>query len=371
MIKTEEAHLIIRTASHPGMVGKENEDRYGVAAFMTGAKSNLPSVLAVLCDGIGGHRAGEAAAAIGVEMITARVTESDGSEPLAVLEQAIVQASQAVYETSQSDQGCQGMGTTCACAWVIDDRLYTANLGDSRIYLLREGHLIQLTTDHTWIQEALDAGIITEAERGKHPNAHVIRRFLGSEKIPQPDFRLWFFEDESDEEALENQGLILLPGDILLLCSDGLTDLVSDDEICKVLLDKSPSCAPETLIKMANERGGHDNTTVVTLVVPGEKIGVSKKTHQRRKLVGWVSVLVILGMVISAAIWWNPLSEMFQAGNMTLTQTEVADQPVLARTTVPVLPSLTNTVTTEAESIDSQGMPIPTMTPWPTHTQAP
>ncbi len=371
MIKTEDAHLQIKTASHPGMVGKENEDRYGVAAFMTGPKSNLPSVLAVLCDGIGGHRAGEVAAAIGVEMIIARVTESDGTEPLAVLEQAIVQASQAVYETSLSDQGCHGMGTTCACAWVIDDRLYTANLGDSRIYLLRGEHLIQLTTDHTWIQEALDAGIITEAERGKHPNAHVIRRFLGSEKIPQPDFRLWFYENESSEEALGNQGLPLLPGDKLLLCSDGLTDLVTDDEICAVLLDNSSAGPPETLIKMANQRGGHDNTTVITLAVPGEKTGVLKKTNKDRQLVSWVSLLVILGLVISAVIWRHPISEMFQAGILTVTPTEAADQPALAETIAPVLPSPTNSVTTTAESVDSQGMPLPTLTPWPTHTQAP
>jgi PPM family protein phosphatase len=263
------------------------------------------------------------------------------------------------------------MGTTCACAWVIDDRLYTANLGDSRIYLLRGEHLIQLTTDHTWIQEALDAGIITEAERGKHPNAHVIRRFLGSEKIPQPDFRLWFYESESGEEALENQGLPLLSGDKLLLCSDGLTDLVTDDEICAVLLDDSRAGAPETLIKMANQRGGHDNTTVVTLTVPGGTTSLVKKANRRRKLVGWLSLLVILGMVISVVIWRQPLSEIFQAGNMTETPTEAADQPAFVGTTAPIFPSSTNTVTTTAESIDSQGMPIPTLTPWPTHTQAP
>ncbi|MBG0771035.1 MAG: serine/threonine-protein phosphatase, partial [Anaerolineaceae bacterium] len=150
MNKIEHAHLRIAAESHPGVSGKQNEDRYGVTAFEMTGPDREPSVLAVLCDGIGGHRAGEVAAEMGVRLIADAVAASDGSQPVETLSEAIVDAGQAIYLASQADHGRAGMGATCACAWVIGDKLYTANLGDSRIYLLREGLFIQLTTDHTW-----------------------------------------------------------------------------------------------------------------------------------------------------------------------------------------------------------------------------
>ena len=158
MSNLNQAHLDIAAASHPGLVGKNNEDRYGVSAFMTGAGGKVPALLAVLCDGIGGHRAGEIAAQLGVTTVTEVITASDGLQPLETLENAIQRANHAIFEASLSVQGHRGMGTTCVCAWVIADRLYTSNLGDSRIYLLRGEHILQLTTDHTWLQEAYDAG---------------------------------------------------------------------------------------------------------------------------------------------------------------------------------------------------------------------
>jgi PPM family protein phosphatase len=275
MINIENAHLNIAAASHPGMTGKKNEDRYGVSAFLIRpgdapfGKDRLPAVLAVVCDGIGGHRAGEVAAQMGVTIITEMVTasceapiEDDEVQPQKILEEAIQHANHAIYQASLSDQGRKGMGATCACAWAIDDRLYTANLGDSRIYLLREGHILQLTTDHTWIQEAFDAGIIDETQGEAHPNAHVIRRYLGSPQPPKVDFRLWFYDGEGDAEALDNQGLRLLPGDVVLICSDGLTDLVSDEEIHELIQSTPLAEAPAALIALANARGGHDNSTV-------------------------------------------------------------------------------------------------------------
>ncbi|MEA3327591.1 MAG: protein phosphatase 2C domain-containing protein, partial [Chloroflexota bacterium] len=235
MIESEQAHLLIQAASHEGTRGKQNEDRYAVTPFLTGGIEKIPTVLAVVCDGIGGHRAGEVAAEMGVSIITEAITAGDSDQPIETMKQAIICASNAIYKASQADLGRSGMGATCACTWVINDQLYTANLGDSRIYLLRANHLIQLTTDHTWVQEALDAGLISHKDRMDHPNAHVIRRYLGSQKASEPDFRMWVFEEESAEEALSNQGLTLQPGDLLVLCSDGLTDLVSDVEIRKVL----------------------------------------------------------------------------------------------------------------------------------------
>jgi len=371
MIKTEQAHLSIEAASHPGLTGKQNEDRFGVTAFLTGKKQQTQSLLAVLCDGIGGHRAGEIAAEMGVSIITEHITASDAQQPLKTMGAAITRASEAVYQASQEDMGRAGMGATCTCAWVIGNQLYTANLGDSRIYLLREGHLLQLTTDHTWIQEALDAGIITDEEGGNHPNAHVIRRYLGSKTTPETDFRLWFFEGEDDDAALANQGLRLQPEDVIMLCSDGLTDLVADEEIHTVLQKNSLADAPEILIGMANERGGHDNTTVVLLQMPPKAAGILGGKKKRRWVIGCLVVLMIASALVSAILlglrWWGGrLQATETAPGVTETLSAEATADIWTGT-----PSQTATPLVTAESPAEMTTPRPSITPWPTHTRSP
>lgn len=373
MIKTEHTHLERAAASHPGMIGKINEDRYSVSDFLTGPKKDIPSVLAVLCDGIGGHRAGEIAAQMGVTIITEMVSASDGEQPLKILDRAIKRANHAIYEASLSDQGRKGMGTTCACAWVIADRLYTANLGDSRIYLLRGGHILQLTTDHTWLQEAYDAGIIGEDQADSHPNAHVIRRYLGSAKAPRPDFRLWFFEGEGDAEALENQGLRLEPGDIVLVCSDGLTDLVSDVEIHTLISSTPLDQAPAALIDLANARGGHDNSTVVLMQVPSQAVKESKPRLKRRWLIGCLAGLIVLVLLTTTVLFSIRGRTSRPVGQATAPQTTSPLSPTLTSKTVQLTltSSPTATVTITADADESLSSPQPTITPWPTHTRAP
>lgn len=371
MIETEQAHLLIEAASHPGMTGKQNEDRYGVTSFITTPKDATPSVLAVLCDGIGGHRAGEVAAQMGVSIITDNVSTSDARKPLETLQSAINRASEAIYEASQSDHGRSGMGATCACAWVIGDRLYTANLGDSRIYLLRDGHLLQLTTDHTWIQEALDAGIIADTDRESHPNAHVIRRYLGSKAAPQPDFRLWYFEGETDAEALDNQGLKLRVGDILFLCSDGLTDLVSDEEILNVILGNALADIPEILIDMANERGGHDNITLILMAVPPKFIYKTGRSKKRRWFVGCLVALIFISLLITAVLlglrWWG---DRFDAIVPETTQVTLTLPPGGTAGTA-LSPTETHLLTNTPTQLPGETTAQPTLTPWPTNTTAP
>lgn len=250
------------------MTGKNNEDRYSVSAFYLPGPGRVPSVLAVVADGIGGHKAGEVAAELAVETISRVVAASDGSFPANTLVQAVIEASQAIYEQSEQQASQKGMGATCACGWIIGDRLFTVNVGDSRIYLLRGGRIHQISTDHTWIQEALEHGAITPDQIRGHPNSHVIRRYLGSPQRVIPDIRLRLRSQESDEQAEANQGTRLLPGDQVLLCSDGLTDLVDDDEIQRVLSTYPLQEAVNKLIEIANQRGGHDNTTVVALEQP-------------------------------------------------------------------------------------------------------
>ncbi len=379
MIKTDQAHLQIAAGSHPGATGKQNEDRCRVTAFMGGKRGKTPSVLAVLCDGIGGHRAGEVAAEMGVSIITDVVAQSDGRRPLETLIEAIEQASAAIYEASQADQGRSGMGATCACAWVIGDRLYTANLGDSRIYLLREGHFIQLSTDHTWIQEAIDAGILTDGEGDNHPNAHVIRRYLGSKGAPEPDLRLWFFDGEDDEAARANQGLRLRPNDLLLICSDGLTDLVSDAEIQRVLEVQELNAAPAVLIGMANERGGHDNITVVLLKAPAEAALLAGRSPRRRWIIGCVALLAVVSVVIALALaglrlgWWRAAPT--ETPVVTQAVTEALPGEGAPRAVTPTAGQVTPAPTPTRASLDDEpagpGAVQPSITPWPTDTLSP
>jgi len=367
MIESKKPHLDISAASHPGMTGKQNEDRYQVTGSWVSPKKKVPSTLAVLCDGIGGHRAGEIAAQMGVSIISETIFESDPNNPLDVMEQAIRRASAAIYQASQSDQGRAGMGATCAIAWVIGNRLFTANLGDSRIYLLRKGHIVQLTTDHTWVQEAYDAGLIQESERENHPNAHVIRRYLGTKSEPEPDFRLWYFEGESDEEAQNNQGMRLIAGDTLILCSDGLTDLVEDPEIQSVIKEKPFDTAVDNLIQMANARGGYDNTTVILMRIPSR--GLFKKPRKRKLVLGCLLTLALISAILTTVFlgwrWWQGKLDSggIQSGTQTIVSPTGLDDLVNTETPIPMA-SPTFTV----ERPTAVATPRPSITPWPTNT---
>ncbi len=278
MIRTSLPHVHVAALSHAGMSGKNNEDRYAVSSFHISTDDPRPAVFAVVADGIGGHLAGEIAAELAVNYITAGVAESNARKPVKIMENAIQNASQSISSHSAGNEGENGMGSTCACAWIIEDKLYTAYVGDSRIYLLRGKYIQRLTIDHTWVQEAFEKGIITADQMHDHPNQHVIRRYLGGLKLPEVDFRLRIDNSESNEESENNQGFHLEPGDTVLICSDGLTDLVWDDEIQRIIRTKKDmKLAAEVLVDLANERGGHDNITVVLLSMPKLEETVKRK----------------------------------------------------------------------------------------------
>jgi PPM family protein phosphatase len=268
MIPAEHAHLYVAAGTHQGLRGKSNEDRYSVRAYRLRSNDRTPSVLALLADGVGGHRAGEVAAELAVAVINNYLVRHDHGYPTNLLKQAITHANQVILDHSKKDPAKLGMGTTCVCAWVIGNQLYSAHVGDSRLYLQRGGDIFRLTTDHTWIQEALSLGTLTLDQVKGHPNAHIIRRFLGTTNAINPDLRLRLKPDESDDQALANQGFHLVPGDRLLLCTDGLTDLVNDKEILEILQSRPLESTPGVLIDLANQRGGHDNITAVLLEVP-------------------------------------------------------------------------------------------------------
>lgn len=384
MIPAGRAHLHVAAASHPGMKGKNNEDRYAVSAHRAGGKRGVPSLLAIVADGVGGHRAGEVAAEMAVEMICRAVEQSDASQPVATLRDAIVTASQAIYLQSIENPAQQGMSSTCVCAWVLGDRLYLASVGDSRVYLFRSGEIYQLTTDHTWVQEALETGAITEEEARNHPNAHVIRRHLGSQQPVEPDLRIRLDMNGTKEKSETNQGVRLLPGDRLLLCSDGLTDLVQNEEIANILKAHPLEDSVARLVNLANARGGHDNITIVSMEVPRrESMPVGTPARARRSPLVWVLWILLgllfVGSALVGGFFWAQsnfwLGATATITPITLEQPSLMPPPVVVPMTTPLTTSSPESPLPTASPTPTQRLTPagarPTYTPWPTSTLPP
>ncbi len=260
--------LIVGYQTHPGETGKNNEDRALLMAFQGTAGEKGPITLAVVADGIGGHQAGEVASQIAVNTFTSLFTKTDSRSYLDLFAQGFATIAQAIVSHTTSNPDAAGMGTTCAAAVIANRRLYTAYIGDSRIYLIRNNTLQQITVDHTWVQEAIEHGVLTREQARKHPNRHVVRRHLGAQADATPDFRLQLSDAETPEAATRNQGLPLSPGDIVLLSSDGMTDLVEDSEILAAFQNQTPQAAVDALTTLARQRGGFDNITMIALQMP-------------------------------------------------------------------------------------------------------
>jgi protein phosphatase len=365
MIRTDRAHLTVAAQTHAGMTGKNNEDRYAITSFQLSEEDLTPVVFAVVADGIGGHRAGEVAAELAVDHISQYIADSDAQRPKKILESAIHEASEAIADHAAAASDKKGMGATCACIWVIGDKLYTATVGDSRIYLLRGGRIQQLTTDHTWVQEAIEKNILTPDQARDHPNVHVIRRYLGSPDPPEVDFRLRMYDSEADALAEGNQGMQIQPGDTFLICSDGLTDLVWNDEIAETIRSKPTlKAAAQELIDTANQRGGHDNTTIVLIKVPRDlKMTVPQKTNWRPWIIGG-GIALLLFLAFASVLTVNLLrTTVFATQTPTFTASPF---PTVTQTVAPTIsPTPTETLTV------TPAPPEPTYTPWPTNTELP
>jgi PPM family protein phosphatase len=209
--------------------------------------------VAAVADGMGGHRAGEVASATAMEALKELAAGGPwGNEGAATraLKDVVVQANRRIYEMAAKDSSRAGMGTTLTALLEDGDTIHLAHVGDSRAYLLRDGELSQLTVDHTLVQRMRDEGRLTQEEAERHPQRSIITRALGID--PEVEIDLSTFK--------------ILPGDRILLCSDGLSGPVSDEKIRNVLLRvRDPQAAADRLIQLANEAGGPDNITAVVL----------------------------------------------------------------------------------------------------------
>jgi protein phosphatase len=369
VIPTEKAHLSVAALSHPGENRENNEDRYAVQSLKL-ERDGTPVLLAVVADGIGGHPAGEIAAQITVDTVYETLRNSDLRNPVSDLGNAVIEASRKVSEASEQASEKQGMGSTVAVVWIIGPRMYTTSIGDSRIYFLRDGRLRQISVDHTWVQEAIDYDIIAPEEARHHPQAHVLRRYIGGPQLPEPDLRLRLEDGETDQQSRAHQGLTLRRGDKILLCSDGLTDLVEDQEIYEALNTQTPERAVESLVDLARARGGHDNITVVALGVPQE-LRKPRRRSRSAWLIGLISGIVAflcLTLVGLAAMWLLGFWPWDQ-GTTPIIQPEIVASPTAAEMEGDLPPPEPTDITDSAPT--ESATPAPTSTPYPLPTVPP
>ena len=243
------------------------EDRFLIHEFLT--RDGLNATLLLVADGIGGQSTGELASSIAQDAIPRHLeaAQPTASEMTKALAEAIIAANQSIYQESMKDMSRTGMGTTCTAVVIIGKRLYLGHVGDSRAYLLRNQSLRQLTVDHTWAEEALQHGRSIEEIRN-HPNRGVLKRFLGIEPHVEVDTRYRVSSIRDDYEDAREKPLFLEPTDTIMLCSDGVSDILADAQI-EAILSKHPAPkAAETLVKEALKGGASDNVTAVVADMP-------------------------------------------------------------------------------------------------------
>ncbi|HEY4728624.1 MAG TPA: Stp1/IreP family PP2C-type Ser/Thr phosphatase, partial [Actinomycetes bacterium] len=249
--------LVFAAATDVGRMRKNNEDSYLSA-----------QPVAAVADGMGGHSAGEVASAIAIEELAALGERGPWENETAAtddLKQAILRANRRIREMAASDRKLNGMGTTLVALLQDGDMVHVANVGDSRGYLLRQGELSQVTVDHSLVQELVDDGRLSPEDAERHPQRSVITRALGID--PEVEFDLFTYK--------------LQVGDRLLLCSDGLSDVVEPAQIRNVLLRvRSAQKAARQLVTVANEQGGPDNITVIVVDAVDESAALDLEDEQ-------------------------------------------------------------------------------------------
>ena len=209
----------------------------------------FPNLLTV-ADGMGGHKAGEYASSQAIALAKREIASDTGSEPVQIINQGITAANKSIYEEATQDEDKYGMGTTMVAATLLEDHLCVANVGDSRLYVYRDGQLSQITQDHSVVGEMVRKGEMPKEEARSHPKRNLITRAVGAEA----EVRVDFFDET------------LQAGDLVLMCTDGLTSMVEESEIEEVLAGSGQVADKVAkLVDLANDHGGKDNITVIVI----------------------------------------------------------------------------------------------------------
>ena len=342
---SERLPVEVGSLSDPGQVRELNEDYFGTPETMEISPELVEQKgrLYAVADGMGGHAAGEVASQQAVSALFEKYYASPSAEIIERMKEAIETANAEVYAQASLDRAKAGMGTTLVAAVLQGDDLYVANVGDSRAYLAREQSIEQVTRDHSWVNEQVQAGIITEQEAREHLYRNIITRSLGT----KPEVDIDFFQRK------------LQPGDVLVLCCDGLSNEVQDDEIARIVSTNSAQKATQKLIDLANQRGGPDNVTAVVVTI-GESVKAPRPLLPLA-IGGGLAVLLI-----AAAVY-------FGRGHIgALLATPTATPTATSTSTATLSPTYTPTATLTPTSTPT-ATPIPTFTPTATSkpTQTP
>ena len=236
----------IYSATDVGQKRKMNQDYVFASADPVG---NLPNLF-VVADGMGGHNAGDYASSHAVGIVVEEIREDADFNPVKVIRHAIESANTEIITQAQKDEKLRGMGTTMVAATIVGHYAYVANVGDSRLYVAGE-QIQQITKDHSLVQEMVRMGELNAEEARNHPDKNIITRALGAERTVDVDF----FD------------LKLEPGNVVLMCSDGLSNMVEDDRIGEIISDTDRDLQErgQALISEANRNGGTDNIAIVLI----------------------------------------------------------------------------------------------------------
>lgn len=230
--------------SDVGMVRSMNQDYMFYSTEPVGVLPNL----FIVADGMGGHKAGDYASRLSVEKFVAYVKNAGNEVPIRVVDDGIRYVNGLVMDEAAANPDYAGMGTTFVAAFIKDETLFVANIGDSRLYLI-DSDITQVTEDHSYVGAMVRAGELTKEEAVRHPDKNIITRAIGASREPKVDF----FEVDLEKH------------DRILLCSDGLTNMVSDEEILDIMENEYIGDVVDILIDEAKENGGNDNITTIVI----------------------------------------------------------------------------------------------------------
>jgi PPM family protein phosphatase len=265
--------LVGAMQSHPGLAGAPNED---AAAYVLPRPEDpfaRNGSLALIADGVGGHAAGEVASGLAAEIIRCTYYDQSGAVP-DMLAACFEAANRAIYERGRADAACAGMATTCTVVAVRNGLAYLAHVGDSRAYILRDGVMRQISQDHSVVAELVRRGTITHSEAMQSPYRNLVLRALGTAPTVEP--LIW------------REGLRLRLGDRIILCSDGLSDLVDSGRIAEAVARLAPPLACRALVAAALEQGGHDNISLGVFAVE-ERADAAEADAQKTRALGLAS----------------------------------------------------------------------------------
>lgn len=229
-----------------GRKRKLNQDYVYTSEVPVGSLPNL----FIVADGMGGHRAGDYASKLAVNTMVEAIGSMEAGEPAALLGQAVDQANASVYGSAEETPEFEGMGTTVVAATCVKEMLYVANVGDSRLYVINGNEIRQITRDHSWVEEMVRRGGLEREQARNHPDKNIITRAVGAEETVRTDFF----------------SVRLKEGDLILMCTDGLTNMLEDEEI-RMVLDGARDIVEKAqeLVRRANENGGRDNISVILI----------------------------------------------------------------------------------------------------------